>query len=482
MPVCRRRGNRIFEKGGWVKAAAEADVVVAGGGPAGLAAAVGAARAGASVALIEQGAFLGGVATGSMMAALVGSSCARGVGLELINRLAEVGAAPRWPGPPGRSETTPFDPEAFKSAALELVCEAGVRLMLYAGAVGPVMIADQVCGVMAESKSGRQAVMGKVVIDGTGDADLAVAAGARYRKGRESDGKMRPFALLFRLGGLDVPALWRYAQEHPDEIQPQHRHGTRLRAGDEEVITRISGFYRLVEEAKANHDFPPELHYFRLESIWADRGTAICNTTRVYHVDGTDSDDLTRGEIAARRQVERLVGFVRRYLPGGRNAFLIDVAPRLGVRETRRIVGDYSLTDEDAYSNATFDDAILEVDAMLVTRPRPASLDVHMPEAIEGSEEDLLERDPARVPQERHRFQVPYRVLLPRGVDNMLVAGRAIAVSHMVDSWTRNMLVCMHTGQIAGIAAAVSAQAGAQPRSVEIAALRAAWAQQGVET
>jgi glycine/D-amino acid oxidase-like deaminating enzyme len=463
-----------------VEVAATADVVVAGGGPSGLAAAVGAARAGAGVILLEQNAFLGGVATGAMMAALVDSSHATGIGCELIDRLADAGAAPRWPGPPGRSDTTPFDPEAFKHAALDMVCEAGVRLMLYTYAVSPAIVDGKVRGVVTESKSGRRAMLGTMVVDCTGDADIAVRAGAHYMKGRESDGKMRPFALLFRLGGLDVRALMKYAEENPDEIQPQHRHGTLLQAGSEEVVTRISGFYRLVEEAKAHNHYPPDLHYFRLENLWVDRGTAICNTTRVYDVDGADPDDLTRGQIAARRQIDSLVAFVRRYLPGGEKAFLIDVAPRLGVRETRRIVGEYSLTDEDAYADATFADAILDLEGGLVKLPRPASLDVHMPEPIEGSPQDLLERFPERVPEESHRFQVPYRVLVPRAVDNLLVAGRAISVSHMIDSWTRNMVICMHTGQVAGVAAALSASMGTQPRSIDVTALRAALLDQGV--
>lgn len=479
MPECSRAGNSIIEEPRHLTVATEADVLVAGGGPAGIAAAIGAARAGANVVLSEQSGFLGGVATGAMMAALVGSSMATGVGLELIQRLADIGAAPGWPGPPKRSETTPFDPEAFKTVALDMVREAGVRPLLYTGAVGPVIIEGKTCGIITESKSGRQAMLSQMIVDCTGDADIAVGAGASYMKGRESDGRMRPFALLFRLGGLDIPTLIRYAEEHPDQIQPQHRHGTRLKAGDEEVVTRISGFYQLVEAAKAAGEFPSDLHYFRLENLWVDRGTAICNTARVYGVDGTDANDLAQAEIAARRQIENLFAFVRRHLPGGEHAFLIDVAPRLGVRETRRIVGEYSLTDEDAYRDATFDDAILEFGVTLVTRPRPAALDVHMPEPIEGSEQDLLERYPERVPGEPHRFQIPYRVLLPRGVDNLLVAGRAISVSHMMDSWTRNMLICMRTGQVAGVAAALATKLKTQPRDLDFSAVRKALSKQG---
>jgi hypothetical protein len=482
MPQHSRTEDGILEAARTLPIAAEVDVAIAGGGPSGLAAAIGAARAGASVLLVEQNSFLGGVATGAMMAAFVGSSTATGVGLELIDRLADLGAAPRWPGPEGRSQTTPFDPEALKRVALDLIGQAGVQPLFYTFTSGPVVIDGRLSGLITESKSGRQAVLAKTVVDCTGDADIAVAAGAPFMQGRESDGSMRPFALIFRLGGLDIETLMRYAEQHPDQIQPQHRHGTRLRAGDEEVITRVSGFYRLVEAAKADGNYPRDLHYFRLENLWTNRGTAICNTTRVYGVDGADASDLTRGEIAARRQVQELVAFVRRYLPGGANAYLIDVAPRLGVRETRRIIGEYSLTDEDAYRDTTFPDPILEFRSTLIPRPRPANLDVHMPEPIEGSEQDWIERYPERVPSERHQFQVPYRVLLPRGVDNLLVAGRAISVSHMIDSWTRNMFICLRTGQIAGIAAALSAGSGTQPRDLDYATLSAELTRQRVST
>jgi len=449
-----------------------ADVIVAGGGPAGLTAAIAAARAGADVILVEQSSFLGGVATGAMMAALVGSHWAAGIGLELIDAMAGRGGAPKWDGTPGRTATTPFDPEVFKDAALEMAQQAGVRLCFYTYACAPIVIDGAVKGLLTEGKSGREAMLADVVVDCTGDADLAAQAGAPVTKGRESDHKMRPFALLFRLGGLDVERIQQYVQENPSELQPQYRTGTKLSVGDEHVISRISGFYNLVEEAKRRGELSSECHYFRLENLWVERGTAICNTTRIYNVDGTNPDDLTQGELEGRRQIGNLVKFARRSIPGCENAFVIDTAPRMGVRETRRIIGRYVLTDEDAYGDAQFPDAIMRIESNLVQRPVPKELDVHMPEPIEGSPQDLLERDPDRVPRERHSYDIPYRCLLPQGVDGLLVAGRTISVSHRIDGTTRNMLVCMRVGQAAGAGAALASQKGLSPADVDSGSLQ----------
>ena len=460
-------GNRVIEGAREIEAIRETDVAVAGGGPAGLAAAIAAARAGARVVLIEREAFLGGVATGSIMAALVGSETATGIGLELMDRMAAKGGAPKWDSAPGRTGTTPFDPEVFKDAALDMVREAGVDLLLYTWVAAPIVVDGKVMGVMTESKSGRQAVLAKVAVDCTGDADLAAAAGTPCQKGRESDRKMRPFALLFRLGGLDIHKIVQYVKENPEELQPQFRTGTLLKVGNEEVITRVSGFYKLAEMAKMNGELYPECHYFRLEDLWVNRGTAICNTTRIYHVDGTNVNDLTKGEIEGRKQIQKLIVFAKKHIPGCESAFLIDTAPCLGVRETRRIIGEYSLTDEDVYGDARFEDAVATMYEALVRLPRPANLDIHMPEPIEGSPQDLIERYPEQVRRESHSYQIPFRALLPKGIDRLLVAGRAISVSHMIDSTTRLMLICMRTGQVAGVAAALATRQGISPKLLD---------------
>ncbi|MCL2059190.1 MAG: FAD-dependent oxidoreductase [Oscillospiraceae bacterium] len=503
----------------------EADVVVAGGGAAGFAAAIASARAGARTLLVEDRSSLGGVATAVMMNALVASHSSQGIALEIMDRMAAMGGAPKWAPAARKNGTTPFDVECFKEAALAMCIEAGVKIYFYtracalitvdaganrgvntggvagedgnrsvaAGATGAGGNRPVAAGVVVESKAGRGAILAKVVIDCTGDADLAAGAGAPVSKGREGDHKMRPFALLFQMGGLDIEKIAAYTRDHPDQLQPQHTHDTRHRTGGdtvedgvrgvggEEVITRISGFYDLVEQAKATGDLYEGIHYFRLETLWVGRGTATCNTTRIYNVDGTDPADLTRGEIEGRGQIKRLLAFARKYIPGCENAYLINIAPAMGVRETRRILGEYFLTTEDAYADKHFDDAIMTLKTGLPPIELIKELDVHMPEPIEGSDRDLLEKHPDKMPREPHEYQIPYRALIPRGVGGLLVAGKTISVSHLIDGYTRNMIPCMCFGQIAGTAAAMCAQGGQKPAELSCTALKAELLNQGYD-
>ena len=473
------KDNTVFEGERTIKVLDQVDVVVAGGGPAGIAAAVSAARQGANVILLEGHSFLGGVATSVMMLALVGSSWSHGFAREIMDRMAEKGGAIKWEPEKRTNETTPFDAECFKEIALEMCLESGVKVYLYTQACDPIVIDGKVCGVITESKNGRLAVLGNTVIDCTGDADLAFRAGAPCMKGRESDQVMRPFSLLFRVGGLDIERIVDYVKNNPLELQPQHTHDTRHKIGNETIITRISGFYDLVEKAKRIGELYDWIHYFRFESLFVERGIALCNTIRIYYVDGTDASDLTKGEIIGRQQMTKLMEFMHKYIPGCENAYIIDVAPHIGVRETRRIIGEHYLTDDDAYSDRHFDDSIMTCDGSLVNRDLLKTLDVHMPDPIEGSDQDLLEKYPERVPRERHSYQIPYRVLQPKDIDNLLVAGKTISVSHMIDGRTRNMIVCMCMGQVAGVAAALSAQSAKSPKALPFNKIKEALLEQG---
>jgi len=456
-----------------------AEVLVAGGGASGFAAAVASGRAGAKTLLVEDRSSLGGVATAAMMNALVASRSSRGIALELMDRMAAAGGAPKWEPELRINGTTPFDVECFKEAALAMCLEAGVSVRLYTRACELILVNGKAAGAVVESKAGRGAVLADAVVDCTGDADLAARAGAPVSKGRESDHKMRPFALLFQMGGLDIEKIAAYVRDRPDQLQPQHTRDTRHNVGREEVITRISGFYDLVERAKAAGDLYDGIHYFRLETLWVNRGTATCNTTRIYNVDGTDPADLTRGEIEGREQIRRVLAFARKYVPGCENAYLLGVSPALGVRETRRILGEYFLTTEDAYADKHFDDAVMTLKMDLPPIDLIKELDVHMPEPIEGSDRDLLEKHPDKMPGEPHEYQVPYRALIPRNVGGLLVAGKTISVSHLIDGYTRNMIPCMCFGQIAGTAAALCARRDCEPAALDIIDLKNELIRQG---
>jgi hypothetical protein len=458
------------------------DVVVAGGGVAGFAAAVAAARTGARVILVESRSCLGGVATQAMMAALVAGRYAQGISRELIDTMTRLGGAPAWDDlMKAGIGTVSFDPEVFKQAALDMTLKAGVEILFYTQVCEPVLVEGRVRGVVVEGKAGRFSILAKVTVDCTGDADLAYRAGVPCTIGRAGDHKTRPLTLLFRMGNVDVRRIARYAEANPGEIQPQYLPvKAAVFNGGEEVIARLSGFYKLVEEAKAKGELYDEIHYFRLENLMINRGTAFCNTARVYYLNGTDPRDLTRAEIEARAQIRKIFAFAKAYIPGCENAFIIDVSSSLGVRETRRIVGEYTVTDEDAYGDRIFEDGFVTLTERLVRRPCPVNLDVHMPEPIEGSEQDWLERYPDKVPFERHSFQLSYRCLIPKGVGGLLVAGRTISVSHLLDSYTRNMIPCMRFGQSAGAAAGLCAGREANPVELPFADLRAELVRQGL--
>ncbi|GHU69405.1 hypothetical protein FACS1894184_13410 [Clostridia bacterium] len=324
-------------------------------------------------------------------------------------------------------------------------------------------------------------MLGSIVIDCTGDADLARQMDVPTMIGRETDHAMRPFAMLFRLGGVDIQKIVDYVRVHPDQLQPQHTHDTMHKSGDESVITRISGFYDLVEQAKALGYLYDSAHYYRLETLWLDRGVMTCNTSRIYHMNGTDPADLTKGEIQGRDQVQKLFEFTKKFIPGCENAFMIDVSPAIGVRETLRIVGDVSVTDEMAYGDVRFDDSILTLKTGLVPRDMRKQLDVHMPDPIEGSDKDLLEKYPEQVPREEHTYQLPFRILVPKDAEGLLVAGRTVSVSHMIDGHTRNMIPCMIFGQAAGVGAAIAARRSISTHNIPFGDVKAELERQGVK-
>ena len=287
-----------------------------------------------------------------------------------------------------------------------------------------------------------------MIIDATADADLATRAGAPVVKGREHDGKMRPMALLFRMGGVDLEQTRAYARAHPDDVQYIFRDGAVMTVGNERVLTRVSGFYSLVEQAKQRGELPQHLHYFRLEDGWIERGTVVCNTTRIYDVDGTDPQDLTRAQIEGHRQIQDVFAFARRCIPGCARAFIIDSSVYIGVRETRRILADHYLSEDDVYQQVLFSDRVLRLDQLLPAMRGSVAWDVHGPDPIEGSKQDLLERDPDAVQRVRLTTELPYRSLLPQTIDGLLVSGRAMGVCHLIDGFTRNMVIAMQTGQM----------------------------------
>ncbi len=441
---------------------AKVDVVVAGGGPAGLGAAIAAARNGASTLLVERLSFLGGVATAALMPQLNTTiNAISGVSHELFSRLVEEGGAVS-------GVMVNFDPEMFKEVALDMCAQAGVQLLFYSWVVAPVVEGERIRGVIVENKSGRKAILANAVIDCTGDADIAAAMGVPCVKGRESDGRMRPLTPLFRMGNVDLLQVVQYCRQHPSEFGPDPTaHVIDVDRG----LVRIFGFYDTVRRAREAGELDKDCHYLRMEGGSIEKRTVFINTIRVYNTDATDAAQLSAAEIEARRQMRQLVAFLQKYIPGCERAFLIDSAVSIGVRETRRVIGDYILTEEDCQTQRHFPDAI----ARLHRRHLPGH-EIHSPDADEGSEKDPTRYDR----RQEFCFEIPYRSLLPQKSDGLLVAGRCISGTHNADAFFRGVYSCIHMGQAAGTAAAMAAQGGVTPRQVDIGQLREKLTEQGV--
>ena len=401
----------------------QADVVVVGGGPSGLCAAITAAEEGADTLLIERYGFLGGMATAGLVNPFMtwmagGEPIIEGLFARLRERMKEVDA---WsPDPEGGR----FDPEVFKLVADEMALAAGVRLRLHTTLAGVESDSGQLIRIAVLSKSGLEAIEGRVYVDCTGDADLCAWAGADIEVGREEDGLGQPMTLNFRMGGVDedripsrdeINALYDAAKERGEIDNPREN---------------VLFFYSTR---------PGEIHF---------------NTTRVVKLDATNAEDLTAAELEGRRQVRQMVEFITKRVPGFEKAYLLRMGAQIGVRESRRVMGDHLLTTDDVLSARKFDDGIAR---------GSYPVDIHNP-AGTGT---VIRRLP---PGEA--YDIPYRCLRPRGFANLLVAGRPISADHGAHSSLRVMPIAMAVGEAAGVAAALALTAGDDTRAVEPGVLR----------
>lgn len=423
----------------------ETDVIVVGGGTTGPFAAISAARQGKRVVMIERFGSLGGNLTLGLntkpSGALVG-----GLPLEIWNLARSAGGAGddymAVVKTGGVKIASPCDPEMMKMLLTRLCAEAGVQILFETVVSGPVMEGDTVKGVIIESKTGRQFIAGKVVIDCSADADMAVRAGAPFVMGAGGEAEtMQPVSMYFTMDRVDLVRLADWAATTEDV--PARAIPTTVEGLDYGLW--LTGFNKSLREWQEKTGIQLQRDNITLKT--AD-GRMYVNGTRVTGVNVFDPVQFTDAVLECYRQIEGVARYLRETIPGFENARIEAIAPVLGVRETRHIVGEYTLSGKDSTEGTHFDDSIA-ADA--------SALDIHDPK---GADVDFRGLRP---------YEIPYRTLLPNGVEQMLVAGRCISADHDAHARSRNMPACMATGQAAGVAAAVAIDQGVSVRRVDVA-------------
>jgi len=447
----------------------ETEVLVVGGGPAGISAALAAAREGIDTILLERYGYFGGIITQAMIGTIAwyryaNTVDAGGIALEFEQKAKEMDATIDILGKiknkdmkaqlekegllvNGKPTYEVLDTELFKFVVDQMVKEAQITPLLHCYVTDVIKEGDTITGVITESKSGRQAILAKRVIDATGDADVAFHAGVPFRKSPKDD--LMEVTVNFGCSGINIGKFLMYIYLNPGKIGDWGE-----TANEEAFSTYLTEPFNKAREAG---EIPEDV---TIESYWTnytDAGEITSfNGIHMKNIDPTDVWDLTKAEMEGRKRVIWAVNALKKYTPGFKKASLRSIGASLGTRESRKILGEYMITESDVRNQARFEDSI-----------------GICPEFIDGYGIAIM-------PITGRYFQVPYRIMVPQKVENLLVAGRCVAGDKISHAATRQMCCCIVTGQAAGIAAALSIKQKKKCRAIDVAKLQKALQEQGV--
>jgi hypothetical protein len=459
----------------------EADVVVVGGGPGGLAAAVASARLGAKTVLLERYGVLGGLMTTCLMGPIFGyapvaasrnESILGGIPLELIRMLQQIGGAPNdkeiyW-------QSIRFDPELFKHVADRIVTASGVILMLHSWAVRTAVKDGKIDAVIVETKSGRQAVRGLIFVDGTADGDIAAFSGASFEKGRKADGLTQSMGSRFRIGGIN------------NDMINQLKVREEIQGSQKQILDpQLAAMMRIIDDAILSKELSTMRSDFLTDTGSTVREGEITPDITRCKGDPTSVTDLTRAEVEIRRQSLEIVQFLRKKINGFENCYLIDTHFQVGTRTSRQITGIDTLTTADVVKAKKHPDSTIARGCWLI--------DIHCPLGRVGTgwgSDNICSKeckiDPPCIMKLRYPdhlvetvflpkdeyYDIPYGVLVSKDMENLLATGRCISASFEAIGSARVLGTCLALGEAAGSAAAMSLEKRLRPRDLKVSALQ----------